>query len=88
MERMPSFIASGFNTKKEYDAWLSSGAVGPAGMASSALPTLGYWKIRGLAAPLRMMFHYKKAEFKEVAYGEDAGAFFGDSTFTAVLTSV
>ena len=34
--------------------------------------TLGYWKIRGLAASLRMMLSYKKQAYKEVAYGEDA----------------
>lgn len=36
-------------------------------------PTLGYHKIRGLAAPLRMMFYYKQQAFKNVAYGEDMG---------------
>lgn len=32
---------------------------------------LGYHKIRGLAAPARMMFHYKKRSFEDVCYGED-----------------
>jgi len=33
--------------------------------------TLGYHKIRGLAAPLRMMLVYKATPFKNVAYGAD-----------------
>jgi len=33
--------------------------------------TMGYWKIRGLASSLRMMFYYKQTSFKHVAYGED-----------------
>jgi len=32
---------------------------------------LGYHKIRGLGAPARMMFHYKKQEYTDVAYGAD-----------------
>ena len=32
---------------------------------------LGYHKIRGLAAPLRMMFYYKGEPFTHVGYGED-----------------
>jgi hypothetical protein len=36
---------------------------------------LGYWKIRGLAAAIRMMLYYKQQTFKEVAYSsEDADA--------------
>ena len=30
--------------------------------------TLGYWKIRGLAAPARMMLHYANIDFDEVEY--------------------
>ena len=41
-------------------------------MASFAEPpTLGYHKIRGLAAPLRMMFYYKKCAFINKGYGAD-----------------
>ena len=29
---------------------------------------LGYWKIRGLAEPLRMMLHYAEMEFEDVLY--------------------
>ena len=36
--------------------------------------TLGYWKIRGLAAACRMMFFYKGQKFTNKAYGEDAPA--------------
>jgi len=33
--------------------------------------TIGYWKIRGLAAALRMMCYYAEQRFKNVGYGED-----------------
>lgn len=33
--------------------------------------TVGYHKIRGLGAPLRMMLYYKAHPFKNVAYGAD-----------------
>ena len=45
-----------------------------ADITDAATPTLGYWKIRGLAAALRMMYHYKNVPFMEVAYGEDASS--------------
>jgi len=34
-------------------------------------PTIGYHKIRGLGAPLRMMCFYKEQKFNNVAYGAD-----------------
>merc|ERR1712060_725411 len=37
----------------------------------SEMPVLGYHKIRGLAAPLRMMFFYKQKAFVNKAYAED-----------------
>lgn len=47
-------------------------AIAPmASFAAPDLPVLGYHKIRGLAAPLRMMFYYKKASFINTAYGAD-----------------
>ena len=64
-----SFIESGFTTKTEYDAWIASGGASTGG--GGAL-TLGYWKIRGLAAACRMMLYAKKQPYHEVAYGEDA----------------
>lgn len=40
--------------------------------------TLGYWKIRGLCAPMRMMCFYKGQPFVNKAYGDDAKtAWFG-----------
>ena len=66
-----SFIDSGFTTKVEYEAWLATPR-GSSVAAVSLMPTLGYWKIRGLAAACRMMFYYKGKSYKEVAYGEDA----------------
>jgi len=67
-----SFIESGFSTRTEYDAWIASGAQGAA-TGSATVPTLHYWKIRGLAAALRMMLYYKQQPYKEVGYGEDGG---------------
>ena len=41
-------------------------------------PTLGYHRIRGLGAPLRMMLYYKNQPFHNVAYGSDMqDAWFG-----------
>jgi glutathione S-transferase len=34
-------------------------------------PTVGYHKIRGLAAPLRMMMYYKQQNFTNVGYASD-----------------
>ena len=31
-------------------------------------PTLGYWKIRGLAAPIRYMFYQLGVHFSDVTY--------------------
>jgi len=39
--------------------------------AISEMPVLGYHKIRGLAAPLRMMFYFKQKSFVNKAYAED-----------------
>jgi glutathione S-transferase len=39
---------------------------------TSGTITIGYWKIRGLAAGLRMMCYYKKQPFMDQAYGDDA----------------
>ena len=67
-----SFIESGFTTRAEYEASIKSGTSG------DFTPTLGYWKIRGLAAAPRMMFFYKSKPFVNKAYGEDAAtAWFG-----------
>jgi len=35
------------------------------------IPTLGYWKIRGLAAACRMMLCYKGQKFQNKSYGDD-----------------
>ena len=75
----PTFIESGFTTKREYEEWLAAGAAAqstPNGVAAvgGEPMTLGYHKIRGLAAAARMMLHYKSVPFKEVAYGEDTKA--------------
>merc|ERR1719350_1435969 len=42
-------------------------------------PTIGYHKIRGLGAPLRMMMFYKSEPFQNVGYGADMKeSWFGD----------
>uniref|UniRef100_A0A6V3YXP7 glutathione transferase n=1 Tax=Prymnesium polylepis TaxID=72548 RepID=A0A6V3YXP7_9EUKA len=45
--------------------------MGGGGSAMSDCPTLGYHKIRGLAAAPRMMFFYKGQQFKNKAYAND-----------------
>ena len=40
--------------------------------------TIGYWKIRGLAAPLRMMCHYKRQAFVNKAYATDKEKWFAE----------
>ena len=72
MQKQPSFIESGFATRVEYGKALASGMAGLSTGGSSEPLTLGYWKIRGLAAALRMQLFYKSTSFKNVAYGEDA----------------
>jgi glutathione S-transferase len=69
-----SFIDSKFATKKEYDEWLAGSGGAPTSSASAFAqpPTLGYWKIRGLAAACRMMLYFKKQPFVNKSYGEDA----------------
>jgi glutathione S-transferase len=37
-------------------------------MVDADKPTLGYWKIRGLAAPIRYVFEYAKVPYNEVYY--------------------
>ena len=36
--------------------------------SSSSLPELGYWKIRGLASPIRMLLSYVKEEYVNTMY--------------------
>lgn len=44
---------------------------------------LGYWKIRGLAEPIRTLLHYLKVEYKDVFYENGpAPDFNGDSWFS------
>ena len=32
-------------------------------MAATAVPELGYWAIRGLAQPIRLLLHYANVDF-------------------------
>lgn len=37
-------------------------------MVDSKKPVLGYWKIRGLAAPIRYLLEYLKVEYEDKQY--------------------
>jgi glutathione S-transferase len=46
----------------------------------STKPKLGYWKIRGLAQPVRYLFHYAGQEFEDIKYEQgDAPDFSADA---------
>ncbi len=76
MAPTPKFIETDYPTRAEYEASLkaspSCSSAKAEGMSGSSLPTLGYWKIRGLAAPLRMMLYHKRQSFTLKEYGADA----------------
>lgn len=42
---------------------------------------LGYWKIRGLAEPIRMLLHYAGVDFEEVIYEQGEGPGFDKSVW-------
>ncbi|KAF6022469.1 GSTM3 [Bugula neritina] len=47
---------------------------------STEKPVLGYWKMRGLAHPIRMLLHYKEADFVNKMYEQgDAPEYNKDS---------
>jgi len=50
---------------------IASSSSSPPSAEPMEKPIIGYHKIRGLAAPLRMMCYYKKQNFVNVAYGAD-----------------
>ena len=53
----------------------------------STKPTLGYWKIRGLAASARYLLHYAEVDFEDVMYEVGpAPEFSRDSWFTVKPT--
>lgn len=37
-------------------------------MVDAAKPHMGYWKIRGLAAPIRYLFHYCGVDYSDTQY--------------------
>eukprot|EP00112_Aurelia_sp_Birch-Aquarium-sp1_P014664 Seg318.20 transcript_id=Seg318.20/GoldUCD/mRNA.D3Y31 product="Glutathione S-transferase Yb-3" protein_id=Seg318.20/GoldUCD/D3Y31 len=47
-------------------------------------PTLAYWKIRGLAQPLRLILGYSKADFEDKCYEQGDGPEFDISCWTSV----
>ena len=42
-------------------------------MAEQQKPKLGYWRIRGLAQPIRMLLHYTNTPFEDVLYVQGDG---------------
>lgn len=49
---------------------------------STEKPVLGYWKMRGLAHPIRMLLHYKEADFVNKMYEQgDAPEYNKDSWY-------
>ena len=50
----------------------------------SSKPTLGYWKIRGLAAQIRYMFYYLNIDFEDTLYEAGDAPDFDKSCWTDV----
>lgn len=51
------------------------------------MPTLGYWKIRGLAQPIRLLLNYVGEDFEDVRYEQgDAPEYSRDSWFKVKFT--
>jgi glutathione S-transferase len=53
-------------------------------MVDSTKPTLGYWKIRGLAAPIRYVLNYLKVDFNDVMYEQGDAPDFNIECWTSV----
>ncbi|KAH3876559.1 glutathione S-transferase Mu 4-like [Dreissena polymorpha] len=51
------------------------------------MPTLGYWKIRGLAAPIRLLLTYAGEEFEDVQYESGDGPEFSRAAWLDVKPS-
>jgi len=51
-------------------------------------PTLAYWKIRGLAQPLRLILGYTKTDFEDKTYEIGDGPTFDTSSWTSVKDSL
>ncbi|KAH3851680.1 hypothetical protein DPMN_094164 [Dreissena polymorpha] len=52
------------------------------------MPTLGYWKIRGLAAPIRLLLTYAGEEFEDVQYEVTDGPEFSRAAWNDVKPSM
>lgn len=53
-------------------------------MVDASKPTLGYWKIRGLAAPIRYIFEYLKVPYNDVQYEVGDAPEFSREAWTSV----
>ena len=53
-------------------------------MVDSSKPSFGYWKIRGLGAPIRYILEYLKVPFNDVQYEQGEGPEFDRSCWTDV----
>jgi glutathione S-transferase len=57
-------------------------------MSSPPVPTLGYWKIRGLAQPTRTLFRYLNVAYTDVLYEQGDGPDFSRDTWLSVKPSI
>ena len=53
-------------------------------MVDASLPTLGYWKIRGIGAPIRYILEYLKVPFNNVMYEQGEGPEFSREEWYSV----
>ncbi|XP_071181481.1 glutathione S-transferase Mu 4-like [Mytilus edulis] len=52
------------------------------------MPTLGYWKIRGLAQPVRLLQNYVGEDFEDVQYEQGDGPGFSRECWTSVKNTL
>lgn len=52
------------------------------------MPTLAYWKIRGLAQPIRLLLNYAGEDFEDVQYEQGDGPEFSRECWNSVKTTL
>ncbi|CDW91671.1 glutathione s-transferase [Stylonychia lemnae] len=57
-------------------------------MVDSSKPTLGYWKIRGLASQVRHVFNYCKVDFNDVQYEQGDAPEYSRDCWMSVKESI
>ena len=53
-------------------------------MVDASKPTIGYWKIRGLGAPIKYLFEYLGVEYNDVQYEQGDGPEFSRECWNSV----